>query len=87
MSVFARAAAKSGLCASEVCHEIVDVIERNKLPVNCAFSSKALYSAALADKKNVGGSIVVVLPEKRGLCKLHKVTHERLHELIALGLE
>lgn len=87
MSVFARAAAKSGLCASEVCREIVDVIERNKLPVNCAFSSAALYSAALADKKNVGGSIVVVLPEKRGLCRLHKVTHERLHELIALGLE
>jgi 3-dehydroquinate synthase len=87
MSIFARAAEKSDLCVSEVCREIVDIIKINGLPVNCAFSADELYSAALSDKKNVGGSIVVVLPEKRGLCGLHKVTHYRLRELIALGLE
>ncbi|MGI6174244.1 MAG: 3-dehydroquinate synthase [Christensenellales bacterium] len=87
MSVFARAAEKTGVCAPEVCREIVDVIKKNGLPVHCAFGADALYSAALSDKKNVGGSIVVVLPERRGSCGLHKVTHERLRELIALGLE
>lgn len=85
--VFSRAAVKSGMCDASVADELIGIIKKYNLPTVCPFDTETIYDSALSDKKNVGGSITLVIPEKRGYCGLHKFTHERLREIIALGLE
>jgi 3-dehydroquinate synthase len=86
MVVFSRAAYKSGLCGEDIAPALIAALERNGLPVSCAFNASALAEAATADKKRRGGNITLVLPERIGRCFLHKLPMADLEGFIAGGL-
>ena len=87
MCIFARAAAKEGICTPEISERISALNKKYGLPTETDYDPELLYDAALSDKKNVGNGLTVVLPEKHALCGLHKISHEKLHELLISGTE
>lgn len=87
MCVFARAAAKTGLCSESVRDAIIAVNKKYDLPTQTEFSCEQLYNAALSDKKNSGGSIKAVIPDKRAHCVIQKMTHQQVYDFFEAGLD
>ncbi len=87
MCIFARAAAKQGLCDSDVAERIIALNHKYALPIDTPYAVEALYNAALSDKKSIGNAICVVVPDRRAHCKLKKLSHDELYEFIKLGTE
>lgn len=87
MCIIARAAHKDGICDAEAVKRIEVLNEKYGLPTNTEFSAQLLYNAALSDKKTVGTSVTAVLPEKKAVCGLHKISSEKLYEYILWGTE
>ncbi len=78
-AIFARAFAAD--------HErITAVFEKFELPVKTTFSAPVLANAALSDKKRLGGTITVVVPNAVGNCELKSVRIEELETIIKAGL-
>lgn len=87
MCIFARAAAKCGFCSQEVADGIIALNRKYGLPTDTDYAADRLYNAALSDKKSVGNAITAVIPEKRALSTLKKLTHDELYEFIKAGTE
>ena len=87
MVMIARAGEKLGLTEAGTAEAIAAALENNDLPVSSPYSPEELYSAALGDKKRMGGKITVVIPEKIGSCSLKTMPVNELLELARLGKE
>lgn len=87
MCIFTRAAVKNGLCDGSVYDTVKALNEKYNLPIGTNRTAHELYNAALSDKKNVGGSLKVVIPDRHAHCVLKKLTHDELYEFIKAGLE
>ena len=87
MVMIARAGEKLGLTEAGTAEAIAAALENNDLPVSSPYSPEELYSAAIGDKKRMGGKITVVIPEKIGSCSLKTMPVNELLELARLGKE
>ena len=85
MSVVTRAAVRKGLCPPECQSALETAMEVFKLPNRTDYAPKALYEAALNDKKRAGGNITEVVPRAIGECVLRKMPVGELPEWIELG--
>ncbi len=82
MAAAARAADKLGFSKEPCGSEIVRILEKNNLPIECPFSSDELLGAILLDKKRAGNKLTLVLPEKIGKCVLHPISLGSLHDFL-----
>ena len=87
MSVMTRAAVRKGFCPPECQAALEHSLEIFKLPNRTEYAPKALYEAALNDKKRAGGTITEVVPRALGECVLRKMPVGELLEWIEVGLE
>lgn len=53
---------------------LVSVLKRHGLPTESPYDAKAIFEAALTDKKRSGNSITLVMPERIGKCILHETS-------------
>ena len=86
-----------GLCLAARCSEkllaalpgtlsrLEQALHANGLPTDCPFSAQMLCEAALSDKKRRGESIVLVLIEKIGRCRLQSFPIDELPEIMKLA--
>ena len=87
MSLMTRAAVRKNLCPPECQTALESALEIFALPNRTDYTSKALYEAALNDKKRSGGSITEIVPCTIGKCELRKMPVGELFEWIELGLQ
>ena len=86
-AIVSRAAVKRGLLEKCVSERIINVLERNALPVHCSYYAAELAKIALLDKKAAAKNITVILPEKIGQCRMETIPLAALEALFADGLE
>ncbi len=86
MVIATRGAYKMGLANEDFTEMLVEILKANGLPVTCDFTAEELYKISLSDKKRSLDTISLIIPEKYGLCKIEKISVEKLKEFIELGL-
>ena len=62
--------------------EILDALLENGLPVSCPYEPAELYYNAVNDKKRMGGTITVIVPERIGKCKRLELSLTEFKELL-----
>lgn len=82
MAAASRAADKLGFSKEPCGLEIMRILEKNNLPIECPFSPDELLSAILLDKKRAGNKLNLVLPERIGKCVLHPISLGSLHDFL-----
>lgn len=85
MAIVSRASVRKGICSESCAWRIVKVLQSFGLPVNCEFSSKALYEYALSDKKRSGGTVNLILPERIGFCRIAPTPVDKMEAFIEMG--
>ena len=86
MALDTRAAVKKGLCPPECLHLLERLLERHKLPSHTNHGARALFEAALADKKRKGQKITIVSPRALGRSELITIPVSDLLDWIEMGL-
>lgn len=87
MAAVTRASENSGICEKGSSRLLEKVLQKYKLPLDLPYSSGELSEAALSDKKRLGDTITLVVPERIGSCILHKIPIDTLKDFIDLGRE
>ena len=83
MLMAARTAEAGGLCPEGVYRELRELLQAQGLPVATRFTAVQVAEAALHDKKRRGDLLTLVLPERRGRCRLVPVPAADLAKLTA----
>lgn len=86
MRIAAQASAKMGWCDPECSEKIIRLLTHLEFPMDCAFPAEDLTSAALNDKKRMGDTITVVIPQSIGNCRLKKIPVDTLYDFIKAGV-
>lgn len=87
MVMISRAGEALGITEAGTTEKLIDICQKNDLPVSCDFPTEALLDGALSDKKRMGGHIALIIPETLGTCMTHTVPVEELEHIIELGKE
>jgi len=87
MVIMARSAAKKGLCSEALAEEIAAVCKMFGLPTSTAYEAASLYDAMLSDKKRMGNTVTLVIPEKIGTCRLYPMPVSALLPFLQGGIE
>lgn len=86
MAVVARAAAAEGLCPHECAGRITALLEKFGLPTKTGMDMDTLYGHMLSDKKRLGGTVNIIVPEDIGRCRVLPLPVERAGEFMKAGL-
>ncbi|MBQ7817668.1 MAG: 3-dehydroquinate synthase [Oscillospiraceae bacterium] len=86
MAIVASAAAKYGICSADTQTQILSILAKYQLPSTTNHTARQLFETALSDKKRLGGSVTLVLPERIGSCILRSTPVEELEDFIKAGL-
>lgn len=86
MVIATRGAYKMGLVNEDFTELLVEALKANGLPISCDFTAEELYKLSLSDKKRSLDTISLIIPEKYGLCKIEKISVDKLKEFIEAGL-
>lgn len=86
LACVSRAAAGQGMCSKECADKICAMLESFGLPVKTEFGMDRLLGHMLSDKKHIGSTIGVVVPEKIGKCGIVTMDNTRLAGFMEEGL-
>jgi 3-dehydroquinate synthase len=86
LACVSRAAARRGLCAPECAESICALLEKFGLPTRTEYSIDVLARHMASDKKHVGSSIGVIVPERIGKCSILTMDDASLAAFMAEGL-
>lgn len=87
MVMISRAGEALGITEAGTTETLIDICQKNDLPVSCDISTAALLDGALADKKRMGEQIALIIPKELGKCITHTVPVSELEHIIELGKE
>ncbi len=87
MVMISRAGEALGITEAGTTEKLIEICEKNDLPVSCDFSTDVLMDGALSDKKRLGDNIALIVPENLGKCMTHTVPVSELAHIIDLGKE
>lgn len=85
MAVMARAASARGILPAEDRDELIGMIRRYGLPTEAEWPRKDLLAAVARDKKAMGSTIRLVVPEKIGKCRIERIHTAELTEWLEMG--
>ena len=74
------------LCDASVPNRIENALRHAGLPTSAPYSAEEIACVALGDKKRMGDTLRMVLPQKIGRCTLHNVPVDALQQIISLGV-
>ena len=60
----------------------IDALLENNLPISCPYEPSELYYNAVNDKKRMGGTITVIVPERIGKCRRLELSLTEFKELL-----
>ena len=86
MAIVTRAGAAYGICGDDTRSDVLEVLEKFRLPLNCVYSAEDLYTSALSDKKRSGGTVNLIIPERIGFCRIAPTPVEEIQSFIKAGL-
>ena len=86
MAVVARAAAARGLCTEKCAGRITALLDSFGLPTKTDMDMDALYEHMLSDKKRLGGTVNIVVPEEIGRCRVLPMPVAEAGEFMKAGL-
>lgn len=86
MAMIARAAAKYQICTDNTAEQICDILQKFTLPINTQYSSDALYTGTLSDKKRANDTVNLIVPLKIGKCTLRPTPVEEIKAFIQAGI-
>jgi len=87
MVIETRGAVKQNLCPPGCLLMLENLLRHFELPSHTDYSAKALFDAALYDKKRTGDTITIVVPYELGKCQLKTIPVAELRDWIEMGLE
>lgn len=87
MAAITKACIEKGTCEKEALDILLTLLEKYSLPCRCDYGAEDIFKATLKDKKNADGKITLVLPTAKGKSILKKCDHDKLKELITLGMK
>ena len=85
-AVVARASVKAGYCDTESAARIVSILERFGLPTRTELDMDTLYKHMLSDKKRLGGTVNVIVPETIGRCRVQPMQLDQARAFFEAGL-
>ena len=86
MAVIAKASAAFNYCHTDVNGSISALLQKFSLPTHTDLSAPQLAEGALSDKKRLGDTVHLVLPQEIGNCFLHPIAINDLTSFIEKGL-
>jgi len=86
MAIVTAAAVKYGICSSETLTQVLSILDKFELPCRTVCTAQELFESALSDKKRLGGSVTLVVPEQIGRCILRPTPTSELKDFIEAGL-
>lgn len=86
MAIAARASVRNGMCSTACCQQILEILNRFRLPTETVYSAGELYDCTLSDKKRSGGSIHLIIPREIGYCEILPTPISGLKSFIEAGL-
>ena len=88
MVMMTRAAVKKGYCKEEVLEKLIALLKKYHLPTEVPYPASALLDIVKSDKKTMGRTVTLIVPEKIGRCTLVQIpTTDVLDWLTAGGAE
>ena len=88
MVMMTRAAVKKGYCKEDVLEQLIALLKKYRLPTEVPYPASALLDIVKSDKKTMGSTVTLIVPEKIGRCTLVPIpTTDVLDWLTAGGAE
>lgn len=82
MAAMTRLAEHTGDCADGVYWELCDLLTKYGLPTQLPYDAQTLWQAALSDKKRAGDTVSLVLPMRRGQCRIRECPMEDFRAML-----
>ena len=70
MVMMTRAAVKKGYCKEDTLEQLIALLKQYHLPTEVPYPALSLLGIVRSDKKTMGGTVTLVVPEKIGRCTL-----------------
>ena len=70
MVMMTRAAVKKGYCKEDTLTQLIALLKQYHLPTEVPYPALSLLGIVRSDKKTMGGTVTLVVPEKIGRCTL-----------------
>ena len=86
MAIETRIAVIEGWCVAECYDKLVELLKAFDLPLTSPYGAAEIAAAALSDKKRMGDTITLIIPERIGKCVLKDVAVTELERMIARGI-
>ena len=86
MATVARASAAAGICSEECAQRIVALLTRFGLPSKTDEPLEELFPHMLSDKKRLGGTVNVIVPQRIGCCRVLPLGIDELKDFMKAGL-
>lgn len=80
-----KSAAVNGYCTEETFERLCTLVEKYGLPEDIGFSSDEMLASILSDKKNIGGRVRLIVPQRIGRCVVKEMFGDDLVEWLNLG--
>lgn len=85
MAMMARACSKLGILNTDHKDRILDILQKNGLPLDCDYNTEDLFSKVFKDKKCKADEITIIEIEEIGKCRLTKIPTLHFKEYIEKG--
>jgi len=85
MAVISKSAYRFGYCGPEVPETIEAILNKYDLPTTTDYSLQQMVDAAFSDKKLLGGSISLIVPQKIGKCIIENVPADTISDWMQAG--
>lgn len=76
MAAMTKLSEHTGECADGIYWELCDLLTKYGLPTRLPYDAQTLYEASLSDKKRQDGTLALVLPMRRGQCRIRECPTE-----------
>ncbi len=86
MAVIAKISTHCGFCNADTYEAIASLLQKFSLPIFTDLPALQLADGALSDKKRLGDTVYLVLPQTIGSCFLHPINVNDLTSFIEKGL-
>lgn len=86
ISIVTKAGCKINICNKETCEAIISVLTQFNLPTDTIYTAEDLYTFALSDKKRMGGTVNLIVPQEIGDCIIRPTDISELKSFIEAGL-
>ena len=80
MARITESAEQKGFCEKGTAQALIRVLDQYHLPTEIPYDAAEIAAAAMADKKNTGKTLRIIVPEKIGKCRIQTISAEELIE-------